>query len=135
MGAWGTGPFENDDALDAIAEISAGTFSLDLLRDAIAGDYLEAPEGAVALAVLEVALAARGVSDPAAELDEVDIRLVAQQLDQNDYELILDAAQRVLNSVASELYELWEEAEPEEFEAWKRQAAQSISALGDAIGD
>lgn len=135
MGAWGTGPLENDDALDAITEISEGTFSLDVLRDALASDYLEAPEGAVALAVLEVALAARGVSDPAAELDEVDIRLVAQQLDQNDYELILEVAQRVLNPVASELYELWEEAEPEEFEAWKRETARSIAALSDTISD
>lgn len=135
MGAWGIGPFENDDALDAITEISEGTFSLDVVREALTGDYLEAPDGAVVLAVLEVALVARGLRDPASELDEVDIRLVAQQLDYHDYEIILEAAQRVLNPVASELYELWEEAEPEEFEAWRRETAQSIAALSDTISE
>lgn len=135
MGAWGTGPFENDDAIDAIDAIVEGTFSLDALREVVDGGYLQAPEGAVALAVLDVALAARGIIDPAAELDEVDIRLVAQQLDQNDYELVLQAAERVVDPAASELYELWEEADEEEFLAWKQGALRSIAALRDTIED
>lgn len=48
MGAWGVGSFENDDAMDFIAELQAGGISV--VRDALqevaelgTDDYLEAP--------------------------------------------------------------------------------------------
>lgn len=135
MGAWGSGPFENDDALDAVGELVDGTFELDDLREALESDYLEAPEGSVALALVEVALAALGRIDPAAELDEVDIRLVATQFDDAAYELILRAADRALDPTASELFELWEEAGEDELAEWRSTAVASIEQLRAAITD
>lgn len=135
MGAWGSGPFENDDALDAVGELVDGTFELDTLREALESDYLEAPEGSIALALVEVALAALGRVDPAAELDEVDIRLVATQFDDAAYELILRAADRALDPTASELFELWEEAGDEELAEWRSAAVASVELLRAAITD
>jgi hypothetical protein len=135
MGAWGSGPFENDDALDAVGELVDGTFELDELREALESDYLEAPEGSIALALVEVALAALGRIDPAAELDEVDIRLVATQFDDAAYELILRAADRALDPTASELFELWEEAGEDELAEWRAAAVASIEQLRAAITD
>jgi hypothetical protein len=132
MGAWGSGAFENDDALDALVD---GTFELDDLREALDGDYLEPPEGSVALALVEVALAALGRIDPPAALDEVDIRLLATQLDDAAYELILRAAERVVQPDGSELYELWEEAGEEELAEWRSAAVASIEQLRAAITD
>lgn len=135
MGAWGSGAFENDDALDAVAELVEGTFELDGLRAAAAVDYLEAPEGAVALALVEVALATLGIVDPDAALDEVDVRLLSTQLDDAAYELILTTAERVVRPDASELYELWEEAGDDELIEWRNAAVASIEQLRGAIAD
>ncbi|UTT62824.1 DUF4259 domain-containing protein [Microcella humidisoli] len=135
MGAWGSGSFENDDALDAVDALVDGSFTLDELREAVAGDYLEAPEGSVALALVEVALAALGRIDPPAELDEVDIRLLATQLDDAAYELILTAAERVVQPDGSELYELWEDAGEDELAEWRTAAVSSVDLLRSAIAE
>ncbi len=135
MGAWGSGPFENDDALDAVDALVDGSFELDDLRGALAGDYLEAPEGSVALALVEVALAALGRIDPPAELDEVDIRLLATQLDDATYELILRAAERAVQPDGSELYEVWLDAGGDELAEWRTAALSSVDTLRSAIAE
>ncbi|WP_439563549.1 DUF4259 domain-containing protein [Microcella sp.] len=135
MGAWGSGPFENDDALDAVDALVDGSFALDDLRAALQSDYLEAPEGSVALALAEVALATLGRIDPPAELDEVDIRLLATQLDDAAYELILRAAERAVQADGSELYELWEDAGDDELVEWRTAAVTSVEALRAAIAE
>lgn len=135
MGAWGSGPFENDDALDAVDSLVDGSFEFDELREALAEHYLEAPEGSVALALVEVALAALGRIDPPAELDEVDIRLLATQFDDAAYDLILSAAERVVQADGSELYELWEEAGEDELLEWRTAAVASVDSLRAAIAE
>ena len=135
MCAWGSGPFENDDALDAVDALVDGSFTLDELRDALASDYLEAPEGCVSLALVEVALAALGRIDPPAEIDEVDIRLVATQFDDASYELILRAAERAVSADGSELHELWLEAGDDELIEWRTASATSVEALRAAIAE
>ncbi len=135
MGAWGSGAFENDDALDAVDALVEGTFELDELREAVDGGYLEAPEGSVAIALVEVALAALGRIDPPAALDEVDIRLLSTQLDDNAYELILRAADRAVRPDGSELYELWEDAGEDELAEWRSAAVAAIEQLRAAITD
>jgi len=135
MGAWGSGPFENDDALDAVDALVDGSFELDELRRALTSDYLEAPEASVALALTDVALAALGRIDPPAELDEVDIRLLATQLDDAAYEVILLAAERAVQPDGSELYELWQEAGDDEFAEWRTVAVTSVEALRAAIAE
>jgi hypothetical protein len=69
MGVWGYLPFENDDALDWLEELEAG--GSDVIRQALAkaGDrYVEAPDGAVALAAAEVTAASQG--NPLGDLPE-----------------------------------------------------------------
>jgi hypothetical protein len=135
MGAWGFGPFENDDARDAVDELVEGTLSLDVMNDAAGAAYLEAAEGAVALALAEVALAALGLIDPPAELDEVDIRLLATQLDDAAYELILRVAERVVRPDGSELYEVWTDAGDDDWVQWHTSAVASVEALRAAVAD
>ncbi len=135
MGAWGSGPFENDDALDAVDALIDGSFELDDLREAHAQRYLESPEGSVALALTEVALAALGRIDPPAELDEVDIRLLATQFDDAAYELILQVAERAVQPDGSELYEVWADAGDEELAQWRATAVGSVDALRAAIAE
>lgn len=58
MGAWGTGSFENDDALDFLVILEQGS-GLQPVRDALAAvlaneDYVEADEAAFAAAACEV---------------------------------------------------------------------------------
>lgn len=135
MGAWGSGPFENDDALDAVEALVDGSFAFDELGEALAADYLEAPDGSVAIALVEVALATLGRIDPPAELDEVDIRLLATQLDDATYELILRAAERVVQPDRSELFEVWVDAGDDELVEWRTAALASIDTLRSAIAE
>jgi hypothetical protein len=61
MGAWGYLAFENDDALDWLEELETG--GADVVRQALAkaGDrYVEAPDGATAIAAAEVTSASQG---------------------------------------------------------------------------
>ena len=69
MGAWGTGSFENDDAMDWVADLQAADdlrlVHETLARAADAGDaYLEMPEGAAAVAAAEVVAALLGAPGP-----------------------------------------------------------------------
>lgn len=62
-GTWGTGSFENDDALDWIGACtgSQGTAAIAAtLEAALAAPVLEAPDAAMAVAAAEVVAAARG---------------------------------------------------------------------------
>jgi len=135
MGAWGSGPFENDDALDAVDALVDGSFALDDLRDALAAAYLELPEGSVAVALVEVALSTLGRIDPPAELDEVDIHLLATQFDDHAYELIVRAAEHAVRPDGSELYEVWSEAGGDELTEWRTAALASLDALRSAIAE
>ncbi len=60
MGAWGEGPFDNDDASDWAYELDGldAAFRLRVLADALdvgePGEYLEAPDGANAVAAAAV---------------------------------------------------------------------------------
>lgn len=135
MGAWGTGAFENDAAVDAVDELVDGTFSFDELRDLMSSDYLEEPGGSLALALTEVALTALGRIDPPAALDEVDVRLLSTQLDDQTYDLILTAAERAVSPDGSELYEVWEEAGDDDLREWRTASLTSIEALRAAISE
>jgi hypothetical protein len=126
MGAWGAETFANDDAMDWVAELEAAP-DLRVLRaalDAAAeddGEYLDAPVGSVALAAAEVVAALRG--RPAAELPEEVGGWVAAHRAAPEAELVGLAA-RAVDAVAgepsrSELRALWDEAAPEDRDAWR----------------
>jgi Domain of unknown function (DUF4259) len=114
MGAWGTGIFENDDAMDWAADFGRAP-SERLLREAFEAvvgveDYLERDEGSCALAAAEVLAAAsrrpcrdipRTLRDWATANQGVATpELVAQAL---------AAIDRVMIVGSSELAELWAE--------------------------
>jgi hypothetical protein len=110
LGAWGAGSFDNDAALDWVAELE-GANSLDVVRAALGAAvlpdevYLEVDEASAALAAAEVVAGLR--SQPAAELP-VEVRdWVAahpQPVDDDLRDLALRALQRVTTD--SELSEL-----------------------------
>ena len=117
MGAWGTGPFENDDAMDWVAELE-GTRDLSAVRSALeavtaAEDYVDAPVGSIALAPAEVVAALRGrpIDDVPPEVTD----WVVRQRGLFDAALLTMASQAVQivlsESSRSELSELWNEAE------------------------
>ncbi len=115
MGAWGYLPFENDDALDWLDELESG--GAEVIRKALAkaGDrYVEAPDGAIALAAAEITSASQG--NPLGDLPEnVSDWVTAHgaEVTAEDVEMALEAVERVAGE-QSELAELWDDAdEPE----------------------
>jgi len=115
MGAWGFLPFENDDALDWLDELEAG--GAEVVRGALAkvgADYVEAPEGSIAIAAAEVASACQG--NPPGDLPENVATWVTahgSELGPEDVKLALKAVERVAGE-EPEVAELWDDAdEPE----------------------
>ncbi|MEO5316884.1 DUF4259 domain-containing protein [Pseudarthrobacter sp. CC12] len=115
MGAWGYLPFENDDALNWLENLKAG--GADVIRTALAkaGDrYVEAPEGAIALAAADVTAASQG--NPLGDLPENVTDWVTAhgfEITSEDVEMAVEAVERVAGE-ESELAELWDDAyEPE----------------------
>ncbi|MDN3577785.1 DUF4259 domain-containing protein [Chitinimonas viridis] len=113
-GAWGEGSFDNDDALDWIAECTQanGTQSVQLvLEQVIRAKYIETELGAAAIVAAEIVSAARGKSNAAmpAELRAWVARQPAGTLVAlaPRAKLALDRVQR---TAISELAQQWEEA-------------------------
>lgn len=122
MGAWGTGVFDNDDAVDWVSELASADSS-DVLSEAIdavtnADDYLEAPEGFRLLCACEVIAALNG--HPSTNLPDV-VRQWTKSHETLDIALLnpvaLQAIDRVLGE-DSELNQLWQENE-NEYPMWR----------------
>jgi Domain of unknown function (DUF4259) len=112
MGAWGAGPFDNDDALDWLAMLSAsrdfteGRQALDVARE----DYLDASDGSMALAAAKVVAVALG--HPAPSLPDGVTAWVNSNrfvVAPADAAIALVAVERVLAG-NSELQDLWADA-------------------------
>ncbi len=108
MGAWGSGPFDNDDAGDWVFELEDSGVSA--LRSALEldGEYVEAPEAAAAVAAAAVVGLARGLTVEATEevsdwLEEADTEQVRSLTG-----TAVAALDRVLEG--SELAELYDES-------------------------
>ena len=112
MGAWGAGPFDNDDAMDFVGDLSdvPAEDYVSLLQAAVtpSDGYLESPDGSIAVAAAALIAAQRGyvISSPTvAEL--VQTRPFTPDDDMRA------SAVAALDRVAgedSELTELWAEA-------------------------
>lgn len=134
MGAWGAGSFENDDALDWLAEL-AGRDDWSVVERALqevveATDYLEAPLCSSAVAAAEVVAA--GIGTPTSNLPD-EISEFIQVAPRPDLELVKTAMlviDRILND--SELLELWQESD--KFESWV-QAARDLKRRLDRKGE
>jgi hypothetical protein len=130
MGAWGSGSFENDDAMDWVTGLTDD--SSDAVREALApiasvGDeYLQAPDCSIAIAAAEAVAAARG--NPNDALPEEVAGWVAKKpvVAPDLVELARAAVDRVL--INSELKDLWDEsATPDE---WRQAMGDLRKRLG-----
>ena len=114
MGAWGYGPFDNDDAGDWVWELEKTTdFSVvQTALDSIVsadGEYLEAPDCSLAIAAAEVVAASLG--KPVDKLPD-DVRRWLGGRGATQPDLVSLAKQAVASiKVSSELRELWEESD------------------------
>lgn len=122
MGAWGTGPFENDDAADWLAEL-ADSDDLEAIEEAfdaqeIDDSYLEAPEGSCIVAAAEIVAALLGRPNPA--LPEDAAEWVAEHAALDPRRLVPKALEKLDRLLAkdSELEQLWEENKVD-YPAWK----------------
>lgn len=127
MGAWGLQSFDNDDALDWLAELAEST-DISVLKAALVltEDYIESPEACNAFAAAEVVLALLG--KPRVELPEEAQEWVGHHpLDAKPLvPLAIQAVTQILGE-DSELKELWEETQ--DFDAWQRDVQDLLSRL------
>ena len=128
MGTWGMAVFDNDDAMDWLAELEQSTddtavrAALETAAATGADAYLEAPEGQLALAAAEVVAAAAGTrGDPLPEEAETWIGAYGASAAPHTA-LAARAVHRVLASENSEVRELWSEeggAEADDIAVWE----------------
>ncbi len=115
MGAWDTGPFDNDDASDwlyELAESSDTSVIASVLNtvENIGDAYLEAPECSQALAAAEIVAAFKGHPSEGIPENAKDWIENHQNLDVSE---LIPISQIVVERIRtnSELKELWEESE------------------------
>lgn len=130
MGAWGHGNFENDDALDWLAELQpddgdeafAEVFDMVIEQK---DDYIEAPEAAMALAAAEVLAALLG-RPPKTLPDEVTAWLKDKKPPKRG--LVKNAIRAVTYVLReSELRQLWEDTD--HFADWQAEVEGLLHRL------
>lgn len=137
VGAWGTGTFENDDALDFAAQIAGSEDGADLLRRQLelagAPGTLDAPASEASLVAAEVVAAARGAPGPAVPPPLTRwVQKEAPALGEDDVQVALAVCDRVLTD--SELRRLWAEDE-EQLAAWTAAVTELVGRLRSVAGD
>ena len=132
MGAWGHGPFENDDAGDWVWEL-AESEDFSLVQAALetvtrpGNDFLEAPDCSIAVAAAAVVAASLGRPDPS--LPEEASAWVAEH--GAPPKPLVALAKKALAAIKSksELRDLWEETET--FDDWVRSLVVIEGRLAD----
>jgi hypothetical protein len=131
-GAWGDGSFENDDALDWVAECTHTTSVVPVshaLEAVLKGGYIEGPQGSAAIAAAEVVAAAIG--KPSAklppELQSWVRRIPPEQLT-GLAPIARKALARIRDPKASELKQLWSEGKQNN---WATVVVELESRLGN----
>lgn len=131
-GAWGVGPFDNDDALDWVAELERAA-SPKVLISALSeigpkSQYVEAPECSIALAAAEVVAAAHG--RPSKTLPAEVTAWIGRVRPVIEPELFAHARTAVAfcrDNAQSELRQLWSESK--EFQVWLADTADLLARL------
>ncbi|MEL7197999.1 MAG: DUF4259 domain-containing protein [Pseudomonadota bacterium] len=108
MGAWGTGPFENDDALDFASEIGDIAALESVVADAEEADFIEADQASRCLVVAECVAASSG--HPHADIPE-ELAATIAALGPLPQSLVESAREAVSIVTTSELAELWAESD------------------------
>ena len=136
MGAWGAGPFENDDAADWVWDLEESSddsviaSALGAVADLSADEYLEAPEATMGLAAAEVVAAAFGA--PAPILPEGVSNWIAGSHVVMSPNLLGEARTTVERvSTNSELKELWDEAGDQGWLAHVFNLQARLASVGD----
>jgi hypothetical protein len=115
MGAWGLGNFENDTALDWLADFEQQPTIIQLeqtIDQVFVEEYLDSDLSTEALAAIEIVAAIR--NKPCPGFPETDMEAIGKLSTSLNDELIqksLLAIERILLPEENELYELWAEAE------------------------
>jgi hypothetical protein len=112
-GAWGDGSFENDDALDWVAECTRSRDIIPVrraLESVLNVSYIEAPQASEAIAASEVVAASLGKPSPKLP-PELKTWLRHQRLAQISQlaPLAKKALARIRDPKISELWQLWSE--------------------------
>ena len=131
MGAWGFKVFENDDAADFVAEFEQeGIVALSrALNEVCESEYIEAPEGSVALAAAAIVAAASGTQGLLSDEAEAALKSV------NSWQAIAGLKGRARRAVdcvggsTSELMELWNDAAPDDRAGFRTE----MESLQDAL--
>lgn len=131
-GAWESGSFDNDDALDWAGQCvqSKGTSLISAtLNSALADDYLEAPNCSAAIAAAEVVAASKGKAIKSFP-KELSSWLEQQQKGEiaKLAPIATKAVSRIVNGPKSELRELWQENK-KDFPVWKGHMQALIARL------
>lgn len=125
MGAWGSGIYENDEALDFIEELKESSDAYGLmektLQEVYASDYIEVDAGGAGLVVADIIVSVLNHSTTEIENEDLQDWLETNKsLEvQSLKELALLALEKILGE-ESELNQLWEENE-EEYPTWREQ--------------
>lgn len=113
MGAWGTAIFDNDTAMDWLADLDeaddAGLLDDTLLREEDAGAFLDADTAQCALCAAEIVAALRGAPTPELPADAKRWVACRFQLDVADLQPRALLTIDLVFGTQSELLELWQE--------------------------
>ncbi|TIV70219.1 MAG: DUF4259 domain-containing protein [Mesorhizobium sp.] len=132
MGAWGFKIFENDDAADFVAEFeNSGAVAVADALDAACSnpDYIEAPDGSVALAAAAIVAAANGKSEFLSEPAGTMLRTVSNWQALSGLKGKAIQAVECVSGPNSELMELWAEAAPADAANFKNEVNRLRAAL------
>jgi hypothetical protein len=139
MGTWGTGVFDNDEALDLMGDIEDADSLTPLIRackNACRAKYMETDQCSAVLVTAYIAVWQHGRLPP-------DLVEVAPGLPQPDHWPLLPdriveqtprAMDRMFDIDTSELYDCWSDAESEHFQAWKDRTERLRTALEELDG-
>lgn len=131
-GAWGVGPFENDDALDFALQLqeydSYQAIWLPFGEIIRSDSYIDATIGAQAIAAAGVVAALRGKPRPT--LPEDLAKWVESKNWSGDVKLVGTAEmclKKVLDPARSELAQLWQDSD--QYEAWRAAGEELLKDL------
>jgi hypothetical protein len=131
-GAWGYGPFENDDALDWLNDLEGYSGSHFLMTALSTADpnakYIEAPQCSQALAAAEIVAAARGHASKTLPADAVQwVQRVKLTVTSELLSAARGAVDTCRNSDHSELRILW--LQSKQSSRWLAETASLLSRL------
>jgi hypothetical protein len=132
MGAWGTGAFENDSALDLLGDIVDGRFSFESLVQEAEATYLDHGTGVAVVVLVELVLAGRGLREMPVT-DGLSADLVPQIVSDDQAAWLLEQIPRVLGHDSEEC-ELWSQASPATFAGWVGHVNAAIADLRRVLG-